>query len=330
MIKEIKKAHKSIYIEMYIFIGDTLESHDFISALKEKSLAGVEVIIVADSFGSSKLKDSIIRDLRSSGVEILFFSYWLRRTHRKILIIDNRITFLGGVNIKKNMIDWLDLQVKIISPRLAKNVLRSFAYTYKMSGGKKENILKNNKRSIFKTIRAQFLEHFPNNNIYSLQVYYQEKLISAQKRIVIITPYFTPPRWLVALLDSAIKRGVVVDIFIPQKTDIKFINRINRAYVNSLSDLKINFYFQNRMNHAKILLIDDQETLIGSQNLDLFSFRLNLESGVFIKDKFLINDLSKVIEKWRRDSVKLEPQRKKISLLNRIIFTVIRIFFSIL
>lgn len=330
MIKEIKKARKSIYIEMYIFIGDTLESHDFISALKERSSSGVEVTIVADSFGSSKLKDSIIRDLRSSGVEILFFSHWLRRTHRKMLIIDNRITFLGGVNIKKNMIDWLDLQIKIISPRLAKNVLRSFAYTYKMSGGKKENILKNNKRSIFKTIRAQFLEHFPNNNIYSLQVYYQEKLISAQNRIVIITPYFTPPRWLVALLDSAIKRGVVVDIFIPQKTDIKFINRINRAYVNSLSDLKINFYFQNRMNHAKILLIDDQETLIGSQNLDLFSFRLNLESGVFIKDKFLINDLNKVIEKWRRDSVKLEPQRKKISLLNRIIFTVIRIFFSIL
>ncbi len=330
MIDEINKAKKCIYIEMYIFMDDTSDKFDFLGALKEKASQGLEVVIVVDSFGSMDIKKETVNDLKIAGIEFLFFSNWLRRTHRKILLIDNKIAFLGGVNIKKNSSDWIDLQVKLSSNSLVKNILRSFAYTYQMSGGKNINILNNRKRSIFKTIRAQFLEHWPNHKIYALQAYYQEKILAAKDKIVIATPYFTPPRWLMALFEAAISRGVKIDILIPGDTDVKFLNRINRIYINKLSGLGINFYSQNKMNHAKILLVDDSEALIGSQNLDIFSFKLNIESGVFIKDKRLSEELKKIIEKWKKDSSFFSKNKKKESCFDKIYLWLIKIFYSIL
>lgn len=330
MMEAIKKAKKSIYIEMYIFVDDTDSPYDFKNILKEKAKNGLEVVIVADSFGSSDLKNSTIRELKNSGVEVLFFSKWLRVTHRKILIIDEKTVFLGGVNIKKNSIDWLDLQIKIIGQKLAKNILRSFAYTYKMSGGKNKYILSKRRKNILKTIKAQFLEHWPNHNIFALQAYYQEKIISAQKNIIIVTPYFTPPRWLMALLESAIVRGVKIDIYIPFDTDIKILNKINRAYIKKLSPLKINFYGQRRMNHAKVLIIDDEETLIGSQNIDLFSFNRSIESGVFIKDKKLLEKLLVVVDNWKKNSVKFSNKFKNLNILEKFSLWIIKIFYSIL
>ncbi len=330
MIKEISRAHSFIYIEMYIFMDDTSDEYDFIGILKEKVREGLEVVMVVDSLGSSGLKKEAIKDLRDSGVELLFFSDWLRRTHRKILIIDGKVAFLGGVNIKKNSIDWLDLQIRITSPRLIKNISRSFAYTYEMSGGKNQRILKQRKRSVLKTIKAQFLEHWPNHSIYALEAYYQKKIISAEKKIVIVTPYLTPPRWLMALLDGAIKRGVKVEIFIPKNTDIKTLNRVNDLYVSKLSEMGAEVYAQNKMNHAKVLIIDDEETLIGSQNLDVFSFRLSIESGIFIKDKALISDLNKIIDNWRKDSEKIFGGKKRFFLIDRFLLGLVRFFYSIL
>jgi cardiolipin synthase len=133
-----------------------------------------------------------------------------------------------------------------------------------------------------------------------------------------------------ALLEMVAKKGIKIEIFIPRDTDIKFLNRTNRIYVNELSNLKINFYVQNKMNHAKVLIIDDKETLIGSQNLDIVSFYINLESGVSISNKKLIDDLNKIIKKWKRDSIKFPKIKKKLSIWDRIILGIIKFFYSIL
>lgn len=330
MIEEIKKAQKSIYIEMYIFIDDLSDPYDFIEILKAKALEGLSVILVADSFGSFFLRTSTIRELKKSGVEVLFFSKWLRTTHRKILIVDERISFLGGVNIKKNSIDWLDLQIKITGSALAKNTLKSFAYTYKMSGGKNKYILGKMRRNSLKTIKAQLLEHWPNHKIFALQAYYIEKITLAQNKITFVTPYFTPPRWLVALLEGAINRNVEVEIFIPSHTDIKLANWVNRAYIKKLSSLKINFYNQNRMNHAKVLIVDNKEALIGSQNLDLLSFNRSIESGVFIKDRKLLEELNEVISVWRKNSAKVPQGLKNLNFFDKFFLGIIKFFYSIL
>lgn len=330
MIEKIKKAQKSIYIEMYIFVDDVEAPFNFINILKEKAQNGLEVVLVVDSFGSLKLKRTTIKELKKSGVEVLFFSKWLRTTHRKILIVDEKISFLGGVNIKKNSIDWLDLQIKITGPALAKNILKSFAYTYKMSGGKNKYILDKIRKNSLKTIKAQLLEHWPNHKIFALQAYYIEKITLAQKKIIFVTPYFTPPRWLIALLEGAIKRNVEVEIFIPSHADIKLANWVNRAYIKKLSSLKINFYSQNKMNHAKVLIVDNKETLIGSQNLDFLSFNRNIESGVFIKDEKLLQELNEVIDIWRKNSVKVPQGLKSLNFFDKFFIWIIKSFYSIL
>jgi cardiolipin synthase A/B len=329
MVNSIKKAKKYIYIEMYI-LDNEIGIYNFIDVLLERARQGVEVTLVLDAYGSSSFRSFNIKRLKEKGIEVLFFSKWLRRTHRKILIVDDKIAFLGGVNFHKKSVDWIDLQVKIINKVLVKNILRSFAYTYQMSGGKNNRIIRKRKQSIFKSIKAQFLENVPGHNIYGLEDYYRERIMKAEKSIDMTTPYFLPPRWLIAMLDNAVSRGVEVNIILPKKTDLSLVNRVNYLYVKKMNGMGINFYSYKRMNHAKLLLIDDKEVLIGSQNLDFLSFRVNAESGVFISDKSLVKDLVKLVSNWKNDSKYFDVDDSRIGILDRIILVFIRFFYSIL
>lgn len=103
MFEAMAAAQQSIFIEMYIFADDTQITHDFLGLLKDKARAGLEVVIIADAYGSASLRNSAVDELRSAGAEFIFFSHWLRHTHRKILIVDNAVAFIGGVNIEEKI-----------------------------------------------------------------------------------------------------------------------------------------------------------------------------------------------------------------------------------
>ena len=329
MIESIDLAKKSIYIEMYIFLDDTKKSHDFLGKLKQKARAGVRVVIVADAYGSKILKDEIAKKIENSGIEFLFFSNWLRHIHRKILVVDEKIAFIGGVNIGKRFTHWNDLQLKL-SGRTVKNILRSFAYTYEMAGGKDKKILKYRERKFSAKLKFWLIEHWPNKNIYTLKSHYVEKITRAEKCIQIATPYFTPPRWLISLLDDAIRRGVKVEILIPKKADLNIMNLLNYRYMRKLYPLGISFYLGNKMNHAKLLIIDGQEGLIGSQNLDLLSFQLNSEVGVFFQEKKLLQELSNVICGWKHNSVKFRPGQHKMRAIDWAVLAIMKVLHPIL
>lgn len=98
--------------------------------------------------------------------------------------------------------------------------------------------------------------------MYRLTDYYKEKIIHAKTHIKITTPYFMPPRRMIALLDDAQRRGVKIEIMIPYDTDIKALNRINYYYINKLTTMGILFYAIKQMNHAKMMIIDDKEGVI--------------------------------------------------------------------
>ena len=284
MLAAIKKAQESICIEMYIFLDDTGLEHDFIGALTQKSLEGVRVTIVADAFGSKNLRKKTIKKLREAGVEIIFFSHWLRHIHRKILIIDEKISFIGGVNIGKHFTTWDDLQLKL-GATLSRNLMRSFAYTYAMAGGKNELILAYREKMFGQKFQNWLIEHWPIRNIYTLRNLYMENISKAEKNIRMVTPYFTPPRWLISLLDSAAGRGINVEIIIPKKVDWRIMNRVNYKYMHDLHKFGVHFYLSEKMNHSKLLIIDDSHGIVGSQNLDHLSFSLNNELGLFFKNK---------------------------------------------
>ncbi len=97
---------------------------------------------------------------------------------------------------------------------------------------------------------------------------YKDHIALAKKEITLVTPYFVPKRWFVALLHQAVLRGVEVSVIIPENTEHVLLTKTNYFYMNRAQKLGIKFYLGNSMNHAKIMLIDSDEALIGSQNLD--------------------------------------------------------------
>lgn len=329
MFKAMAAAQKSIYIEMYIFLDDTQTTHDFLKLLKEKAKSGVEVVIIADAYGSSSLKAEAVAELRAAGVEFIYFSHWFRHTHRKIQIIDNRIAFIGGVNIEEKTRNWRDMQMKL-QGNIVKPLLKSFAYAYEMVGGKKESILKYSRLPLVQKIKSWVTDNLSITAAgYHLNEYYKKKIIGAKESIQMVTPYLLPPRWMLALLDDACRRGVKVEILIPDDTDVKPLNKVN--YLNScrMSAYGVKFYLLPVMNHAKIMLIDGVEGVIGSQNMDVLSFNWNIEAGIFFRQKQLVTDLQKIIDHWKKESVVFEALGRKIKFRDRILIAILKIFYPI-
>lgn len=329
MLAAIDRAERSIYLEMYILLPDTGHNYDFVGKLIKKARKGVRVIIVVDAFGSKSLKNGLADELIASGVELIFFSHWLRHIHRKILIVDEKIAFVGGVNIGRRFRRWNDLQLEI-SGQIVKRIVRSFAYTYAMSGGKDEKILRHRRKNFSSKLRFWLLEHQPIRNIYTLKEHYVRKISSAEESIRIVTPYFTPPRWLISLLDAAIRRGVKVEVIVPRKIDWSFVNLANYRYMHSLDQLGIDFYLSRTMNHSKLLLIDHKEGLVGSQNIDPLSFRFNNEAGIFFKEKKLLQELEQVFENWKHQSVRFAPKRYRMRIGDYFVLILFKIFRPIL
>ena len=329
MFKAMTTAQKSIYLEMYIFLDDTQATHDFLKLLEDKARAGLEVVIIADAYGSASLKNGGADELRAAGVEFIFFSHWFRHTHRKILIIDNRVAFIGGVNIEEKTRYWKDLQIKL-QGKIIRPLLKSFAYAYEMTGGKKESILKYSRLPLVQKIKSWITDNLVGTNkAYYLNNYYKKQIVAAQASIIIVTPYLLPPRWLIALLDDACRRGVRVDILIPNDTDVKPLNKVNYLNACRLSAFGVKFYLMPTMNHAKIMLIDNSEGVIGSQNMDILSFNWNIEAGVFFRQKDLVADLAKVVSHWEKESVEFAAHGRKIKWSDKILIAILKIFYPL-
>lgn len=330
MYESLQEAKEIILLEMYIFLPNTAPKYNFIETLIRKAESGVNVAIIADKIGSQRMSTSVVKKLRSAGVEFLYASKLLRRTHRKILVVDNKVAFLGGVNIQKAISKWNDLQIKIIGKTSVKTISRSFAYSYKMYGGRKKEILDLYDKSKLTKVKNRILEHNPHENISTISSYYRDKIITAKEKIIIVTPYLLPPLWLAVLLQKAVKRNVKVEILVPKKTDLWVANLINNSYVKKMSSLGIDVYYHGSMNHAKLMLIDDKELFMGSHNMDIASFKLNSEIGIFIQDKKAISEVKDIIFKWRQDSIKIEEEKYKLNWFDFLLMRFIALFYSIL
>ena len=329
MFKAMTKAKSSIYLEMYILASDTKLTHDFFKLLKDKVTEGVEVVVIDDAYGSLSLKSELVKELRVAGAEFIFFSHWLKRTHRKLLIIDNKVAFLGGVNIEEKIRHWMDLQIRIEGGAV-KLALKSFANSYRRCGGKLESVLKFSRTPLSKKIKYWVVDNWPGTNKpYYLNSYYRQKIAEAHSLIQIVTPYFLPPRWLLVALDDACRRGVRVEIIIPEDTDVKALNKVNFLNACRLYNVGVHFFLTKEMNHAKAMILDDEEVVVGSQNIDILSFNLNFEVGIFSRQKKLVNDLKKIIEDWKAEAKPFAGGPVKMIFIDRILTLFLRLFYPI-
>ena len=324
MLGSIMGAKESIYLEMYIFDGDTT-GYDFLRELGIKARAGLRVVVILDALGSFGLANESIEELKSAGAEILFFSYWLRRTHRKMLIIDEQIVFLGGVNISKQFVRWKDLQVRV-SGRVAKLAVRSFAHIYKECGGKNPALVFTKEPKFIGRARTWFLESGVRKKFLGLRAHYTEHIGGATRTITLVTPYLVPHPWMVTCLHLAIQRGVRVTIILPKKTDHAYFDRLNYYYADQFEKLGVRCLLGKEMNHAKVMLVDGAIGTMGSQNIDTLSFDWNVEAGIFFDDPLMIAELSKIIGIWTAEAEEFVALRYTPKWYDGLLAYVLRIF----
>ncbi|MFA6256710.1 MAG: phosphatidylserine/phosphatidylglycerophosphate/cardiolipin synthase family protein [Candidatus Paceibacterota bacterium] len=323
MFQAIENARSSVYLETYIFLDD-LHKFDFLRLFQKKAEQGVRVRIVLDAFGSRELPKKSVEELKASGVEVFFYSQLLHRIHRKILIIDDNTAFIGGVNFHEVARTWNDLTI-LIRGVLVKSILRSFAKVYVECGGRDPLILKENKKLILDKARNWLVEHFPENKSATLKKVYKKALSKAESHVILVTPYLMPRRWFVRALHQAVLRGVRVDVLVPKVSNHIWGDSIGAFFMHRLALLGVNFYLEPEMNHAKGMLIDDSEGLVGSNNLDFFSFDLNSEVCVFLRDPEAVQRLAEIIVGWQKKAELFNPDTYKPKFIDYIISPLVRI-----
>ncbi|MDO8442908.1 MAG: phosphatidylserine/phosphatidylglycerophosphate/cardiolipin synthase family protein [bacterium] len=308
MMETIQGAKQYIFLESFILIEDEL-TKKLLEAIKDRAAAGVKVKIIVDRVGNFWFGRLSVDEFIKNGIEILFFSRLLNRNHRKILVVDGQTAFIGGVNIHGSYAKWTDLHVRLNGKFLIKKITKSFATVYSLAGGADPQVIRYLKRwrassprhAIYHA-KTFLIEHWPFRRSSTLSDYYKHKIAEAKDSIVIVTPYFIPHRWLIGSLRQAAKRGVLVEVLIPQKTDSSFLDAANRIFTEELTG-GIKFLFLPEMNHAKVLLIDGKEGMIGSNNIDARSFDFNLETGIVFQQKDMVRDLKEILDKWRKSAV---------------------------
>lgn len=325
MLAAIVGASRSIYLEMYIFEGDT-KGYDFLAEIETKAREGVRVIVILDALGSFGLATEAIERLRTAGAEIRFFSYWLHRTHRKLLIVDEAIVFLGGVNISSKFARWRDLQVRVTGGRIAHLAVLSFAKIYRECGGHDPALSVWREPRIVRKARAWFLESGLGERFGKLRAHYADHIERAEKSVVMITPYLTPPPWLVSRLHRAIMRNVKVTLIIPKHTDSPTIDRINYYHAMQFEKIGAACLLSPSMNHAKAMLIDDTLGTVGTHNLDTLSFDWNIEAGIFFDDKNMVGRLRKIMTSWIAEAVPFPSETYSPKWYDIILVFILRIF----
>ncbi len=303
-LRAISGAARSIYIEMYIFSDDTSETHDFVSALVDRAKAGVQIVMILDAFGSIGLSKKTIDTLTEAGIEVRFFRHWIHRTHRKTIIVDGNKALIGGVNITRHAQSWDDLQLEVTGT-IVRRLIKVFGRTYKLSGGTQKLPVPQKELRRKHRIRMWILEHTPLASELTLRAYYTKKLAEAKHSITFVTPYFIPHRWLLDAMTYAIRRGITVELLIPQATESRVIDTINRYYTTRALERGVHVYVTPGTNHAKAVLIDSHEGLIGSGNIDSLSFERNSELGIFFTDPSTVRNLTEIIQRWKGSAARI-------------------------
>ncbi|MCB9798970.1 hypothetical protein H6758_04575 [Candidatus Nomurabacteria bacterium] len=318
MYDAIEQAQKSVYWEVYIFIDDDIGKR-FFDLLEKKASQGIDVKLIIDSWGSFGISKKRVATLKAAGVDLQMFSerkhkyrgifkQLVSRTHRKILVVDGNIGFVGGVNVDKRFADWLDVHIRVRGEAV-RSLSRSFAKMYVLSGGdrsKVSHLLKYKYRIRKKLQEIEWI--FDHGNIEKSQAHkkYIEALYKARERVILFSPYYFPDKKLLYALWQAKKRGVRVDLLIPFRTDLRVATYAAYAWFSIMKRLGVDVRLTKKMMHGKGVVVDDEWAMVGSSNLEFGSFRDYYEANVRIREKAFVKKLKEKLEEWIADSQSLD------------------------
>jgi cardiolipin synthase len=310
MLEAIRGARKSITFETYIYWSGEI-GKEFVAALSERARAGVAVHVLIDWFGSWKIEDAVLKDMEAAGVRVVLYNplRWHtltqmnNRTHRKLLVVDGRIGFTGGVGIADewtgNAQDpkhWRDTHFRLEGPAVAQMQAAFMENWIEATGAVLHGEayfpeLPRSGRAL-----AQVFVSSPGGGGESAQYLYLLSIASAASSIRMSASYFVPDNVEVRAFVAALKRGVKVQIILPgPNTDSEVTRRASRAEWGDLLRAGAEIYeYQPTMYHCKVLIVDELWTTVGSTNFDSRSFSVNDEANLNVYDRDFAREQARI------------------------------------
>jgi cardiolipin synthase A/B len=315
LIEDIGRAQHQVHLEYYIFMPDRSGT-----ALRDALVAcarrGVRVRLLLDAIGSGRCSRGFLAPLLDAGGELAWFhptrfwKFWSRpwlnmRTHRKIVVIDSRIGYTGGINITDDENERLrsdayrDLHLRIEGDAVRALQL-VFAEDWVYVTGSRDfisDIARTLPEAASGAISAQVLTSGPDSSWEAIHRLHVGLIHAARQRVWLTTPYFVPGEAAMMALTSAALGGLDVRLMVPRMSDSRLVTLAARSYFDDLLAAGVKIYeYGPRMLHTKALLVDDASVIIGSANFDHRSFRLNFEVSVLFQDRGIGERLAALIE----------------------------------
>jgi cardiolipin synthase len=325
MLSAIAKARRTVTFETFVYWEGTV-GRRFTDALAGRARAGVRVHVLADWVGSATRSGSLLTELRDAGVEVeLYRDPGLRhlaamnnRTHRKLLVVDGRIGFIGGAGVADHWLGdadapdhWRESHFRVEGPVVAQmqaafvdhwmeargEVLESADYFPPLAGAG--------------DALAHVLRSSPHDQAESIRLMYLMAIGAARRSVRIGNAYFLPDRALVESLASAAGRGVRVEVIVPGPvTDARIVNDASATTWRALLDAGVSIYrYQPTMYHCKLLVVDDTFVSVGSGNFDSRSFRRDDEANLDLVDPALAAQLVRSFEADKARSRRVDPEQ---------------------
>ncbi|MGN0135467.1 cardiolipin synthase [Anaerotignum sp.] len=306
LVQDIRNAKKFIHLEYYIWRGDRLGTR-LTEELAKKAAEGVEVRVLYDGIGNSRLPKHFFDKLHAAGGYTAAFlpRFVVRlnyRNHRKLAIIDGEIGYIGGFNvgdeylgIVKRYGPWRDTHLRFQGDAIDQMQMR-FIKDWNFTA--KNGIIQLNekyfpKRLQFDGIRTQIVSSGPDTQWKNIRNGYFKMINEAESHIYLTTPYFVPDDGIFEALRVAALSGLDVRIIIPGNPDHFFVYWASMSYLGELLEAGVKVYqYEKGFIHAKVLTIDGTVASVGSANMDIRSFDLNFEVNAFMYDE----EMTKILE----------------------------------
>lgn len=323
LLAEISKATHHIHIVSYIIDDDPL-GRLLRDALIDKARKGIEVRLLFDDVGSWKTPNRFFEQMREEGIEVhpfmpvrfpAFTGKVNYRNHRKIIVIDGKVGFIGGMNLAQRYVKghkgimWRDTHVKI-SGAAVYGLQRAFLIDWFHAD---RTLITDRKYYPDTTITPnnnliQIVTSSPTNVWEELEQGYIKILLSAKRYVYMETPYFLPTEPIFFAMRTAALSGVDVRLMVSLKTDSKLVQMASRSYLTQTIQAGVNVLcYEEGFNHTKLLVADDNVATIGSANIDFRSFENNFEANAFFYDKSMAQRIKDI---FLTDETKCVPLEK--------------------
>ncbi len=316
LFRDIAEAQDHIHVQYYIIQKDEL-GIKLIRALAEKARSGVSVRLLYDELGSRRLNRRILQELRDAGgIAEAFFPSKFRlinvrlnyRNHRKLVIIDGKVGYVGGFNVGDEYLGldpkfgyWRDTHLRVRGGAvhaMQTRFILDWNYASRADIHYRPELFPE-PEAAFGAAGVQIVASGPESKLEYIKNGYVKMISSAKRSILIQTPYFVPDAGYLDALRIAALSGVQVSIMIPDKPDHPFIYWATLSYIGVMLRAGVSVYlYRNGFIHAKTIVVDEEIASVGTANMDVRSFKLNFEVNAFLYDREVS---AKLAEAFRED-----------------------------